>query len=91
MKTTSFELVKDLYVRYYQGAYEVLDDAIELASQIYCEANNIERANYNKYIEQMKEALHDKFPQGVYDTKTWKVFKPTLEKMLDNMNVFLPR
>lgn len=51
MKTTSFELVKDLYVRYYQGAYEVLDDAIELASQIYCEANNIERANYNKYIE----------------------------------------
>ena len=91
MKTKSFELLKDLHVRYYQGAYDVLDDAIELATQIYCEVNEIERTDSDKFFEQIKEALHDKFPRGADSSEVWRSFKPTLEKFLDNMNYFLTK
>ena len=90
MKEKTFELLKNLHINYYQGCYDIVSEAIELTTQLYCEINNIDREVYDKHYMIFKETVCKLYPyeqrQGDFEN-----FINQLIMLLDGMNYTLTK
>ena len=80
MKDKCFELLKELLLEQTAGAFNILDEPIGLAIDIYCEMTNTDRIQFTTQLSSIGRTVWGGEPPTNDD---WKEKQATYEKMID--------